>query len=129
MYEGGVRIPLMVVGPGIAHGRTRDLIPATALASMLCGYMGIPSHPSWETSMEVFVHTFSPNGLPYAPIAWRKAVIEERWKRIRRDTGVLEELFDLATDPLEATNLLLAPLSMEAYEANQRLEAKLDELP
>jgi arylsulfatase A-like enzyme len=56
-----------------------------------------------------------------------RAVRRARYKLVRFDP-CHEELFDLALDPLEATNLLARPLAAEEVAAYERLAAVLDGL-
>jgi hypothetical protein len=56
-----------------------------------------------------------------------RAVRDRRFKLIRQDP-CREELYDLALDPLELTNLLSAPLCVRELAAYQTLSARLDAL-
>ncbi|MBW1879001.1 MAG: hypothetical protein JRJ84_11605, partial [Deltaproteobacteria bacterium] len=86
----------------------------------MAAYLEDPGHPSQRDF--VFAERFRPNGfVPHEMM--RRTVREERWKLIVND-GV-EELYDLETDPLEATNLATGVLTPEAEEARERLHRRL----
>ena len=145
VYEGGIRVPLIVHGPGVVPGVRPDLVSGTDLFATVAELVDAPIPPQAEDSLSfapvlrgapgprraAYAEFFSPNGLPFAPEEHRRAVVDQRWKLIRR-TGApglpAEELFDLASDPCETTDLLLAPLSPEARAAYLRLEDELERL-
>jgi len=139
VYEGGIRVPLVVAGPSV-------LVPGSEVEAMvlhtdlfatflelaevwvdlpsesisMAAYLEDPGHPSQRDF--VFAERFRPNGfVPHEMM--RRTVREERWKLIVND-GV-EELYDLETDPLEATNLATGVLTPEAEEARERLHRRL----
>ena len=58
---------------------------------------------------------------------YMRAVRDRRYKLIRWDP-CHDELYDLARDPLELTDLLRSPLGPEATAAYQTLSARLDAL-
>ena len=144
VHEGGIRVPWIVYGKGVVPGVRSDLVQTTDLAATLCELADLPVPAEARDSLSfapvlrgrpgprrtVYAEFFSPNGLPFAPEQHRRAVLDQRWKLIRRfgHTSSLpaEELYDLAADPCETTDLLLAPLSAEARAAYLRLEDELD---
>lgn len=146
VYEGGLNVPLVVSGPGVAQGAecaglvtTTDLFAtiadvfgaeqATGLDSVsLRPYFSDPGRPSLRAT--VFAETFKPNG--FAPWSERsRAVRDARFKLIRRQagTGQVDRMFDLAGDPFEQVDLLASPLSPEAAAAHAALLVALDPAP
>ena len=134
MYEGGIRVPLLIVGPGVVPGECDALVSITDIHATvlelagnsssapdsvsLVPYLQDPGHPSlreWAYS-----ESFKPNGSgPYT--IWRQALVTGRHKLIRR-MDQRDELYDLAQDPFEQVNLL-APA-----QVTPELEALRDEL-
>jgi arylsulfatase A-like enzyme len=147
LFEGGINVPLLVAGPGVAQDaeckalvNTTDLfatladvagasLPLPADSVSLAPYFEDPDLPSQRTF--VYADVFQPNGfLPYT--RWERAVRDGRFKLIREiDTATLEEqdaLYDLFSDPLEETDLLLAAPSPAVVQAYQRLDGMIDSL-
>jgi arylsulfatase A-like enzyme len=154
LFEGGVNVPLIISGPGLARGaecaalvNTTDLY-ATALelagtasvggaaaaggedALSLVPYLVEPDLPSQRAW--VYAESFAPNGAgPWA--TRRRAVREARFKLVWFDPGsgppTEQFLYDLQVDPIEQVDLLAAgPLSPEALGAYEALAAVLLEL-
>lgn len=117
LYEGGVNVPFIVQGPGVATGECAALVSATDLhktiaelagrvssaedSVSLVPYFANPAHASIRAS--VYAETFQPIGGP--PFTSHvRAVRNERFKLIR-ETGAADELYDLQVDPFEASDL------------------------
>lgn len=122
-YEEALRIPLLVCYPGrIPAGSTESrMVLNVDLAPTLLHYAGLPIPPSIQGS--------SWHGLfEDADSAWRTEFLHEyfidlvhsiphllglrteRWKLIRHPgQPYIDELYDLATDPVEMTNLAVSP--------------------
>lgn len=152
LYEGGIRVPLIVAGPYVARPGSEsaalvhgvDLFPTVAgiagvrLADLailhdgasveldgehsLLPYLADPDLPSRRSI--VYTSAFEPNGPPPWPRDLQM-VRNARWKLI--DHGEHEELFDLAGRFDDGEDLLAAgPLSPEAAAAHAELRAALD---
>lgn len=117
MYEGGINVPLIVSGPGIVPGEVGALVCATDVFATIAQLGRSPVRPADSVSLlpflrgyrgelraTVFSEQFVPNGLPYAPTGFERAVRDARYKLIRRSDKA-DELFDLLLDPCERTNL------------------------
>lgn len=136
VYEGGVNVPLIVRGPGVARGESAALVSCVDLYATIADIAGRPSSSDDSVSMVpllgdpqatgrefVYAETFSPNGgtLPFTE--HKRTVRNARYKLLRQ-TGVADELYDLDLDPFEGTNLLINP-DAAAMAAFAELEAEL----
>ncbi len=135
VYEGGVNVPLIVRGPGVAQGESAALVSCVDLHKTIADLAGRPTSADDSVSMVplfadplargrefVYTETFSPNGgtLPFTE--HKRAVRNARYKLLRQ-TGVADELYDLSIDTFEATNLLINP-DAAAMAAFATLEAE-----
>ena len=142
MYEGGVRVPLLIAGAGVASPNRRvtalvsavDLFPTILqLAGIdpasvpptdgvsLMPYLRAKAHPaprSWLYT-EQFTTRFDRQ--------WQRAIRNGRFKLIERFDGS-REFYDLSTDALESKNLLLGQLSATQQSALKRLDRQMDAL-
>ncbi len=149
LYEGGVNVPMIVAGKGVAEPgsqcnalvNTTDLYATVAelagvdLAALLpkgwktdsisfAPYLANPGLPSARKA--AYAECFSPNG-PGPYTFWDQAVRNDRFKLIRRSTGI-QELYDLLLDPFETANLLLGPLNELQIRQHRLLVNTLDTL-
>jgi arylsulfatase B len=130
VYEGGVNVPFVVRGPGVAVAESSALISATDLYATLAELAGADSvaedsislvpyftNPRAHLRDAVYCETFSPNGSgPWS--VHSRAVRNERYKLIRR-VGLPDEFYDLLATPFETVNLLpgLTSLEQSAHDA------------
>ncbi len=117
VYDTLVRVPLVIRGPGVAHGRHRAPVSTAGLFGTLAHLARIPVEGALtlDTAAPVaeltWAHGIKP-GLPdrdadgtFLPNRRRfTAIYDARWKLIRSSAGELE-LFDLDRDPAEERNL------------------------
>jgi len=147
MYERGIHVPLIVVGPGVVEpGReVTALAESNDLFATVCDMVGVAVPPQAEDSLSlmphlvdpdaaprrdwIYVERFAPNGFgPYTQ--YRQAVRDDRYKLIRRFEEVPAEAFhDLFADPLEEQDLLpyatMTPDQRAAYDALAAVYASL----
>jgi arylsulfatase A-like enzyme len=146
IYEGGVRVPLIVRGPPVeAPGRRIDhLVQVSDLfatvaevaevdlreASLsldsrsLVPYLSDPAAPPRRET--VYSETFGPLTEPYT--FSRRMVRDDRYKLVekwREGLGHLYELYDLEGLDSEGPNLMLGVLTPEQHEAYLELSARL----
>ncbi|MHB0856941.1 MAG: sulfatase-like hydrolase/transferase [Anaerolineae bacterium] len=122
MYDDVVRIPLLVRWPGMADsGRVCDafVVNALDLASTACEAAGLPVPPDYQgRSLLPLLSGGTPedwrrdavatyNGSQFGPFAQRM-LRDRRFKYVWNPTDV-DELYDLANDPWELTNLINRP--------------------
>lgn len=140
VYEAGVRVPLLVWGPGVQPGTTDALVEVTDLFATIAELADVPGSAEDSISLvpylegftgslrsSIYAETFVPNGLPFTPTDHRRAIRDARYKLIRR-TGSGDELYDLVNDPCETSNLYPPPPGSAAEEAWERLDAELDSM-
>lgn len=146
VYQGGVNVPLIISGPGVARGAecealvgTTDLHatilelagagPSAAEDSVsLVPYLSDASLPSLRSSL--YTETFLPNGNgPYTSRA--RAVRDARYKlmQVFGPSALPTEthFFDLLLDPFELNDLLASPLDAGLQAAFDGLSAELAE--
>jgi len=141
VYETGVRIPLIVAGPGVAPGVRRDLVDAVDVFRTVAVLRGssVPAGAAGDsqgfveilaggpgTRMFSFCERFAPNGAAVAHTIEDRAYVrqdgEHLWKLIRK-LGAADEFYDVAADPLETTDL--GPAHREYQATADELEALL----
>ncbi len=138
LYEGGVKVPLLIAGPAVAKpGRTNatpvhavDLFrtildlagAATATTNTIDSQSLLPilqDHP--DTSRDVYAELFGTNILNNAD---GRALRNAQFKLIKFNNGD-EEFYDLLADPYEGTNLLTNTLTAPQQAHYNSLTLKL----
>ena len=153
VYEAGVNVPFVAVGPGVPSAEIDALVSSVDLFATVLELGAAPSSQGPQGPIDavslvpyllgatgplrstVYAESFEPNGLPFAPTRHERMVRNERYKLVvcTDDTGtVVEEFFDLALDPCEAIDLCAgtacASLPAGAQEAYDALQAELARL-
>lgn len=114
LYEfGGMHVPCVIAGPGIAKGRSDALIYLMDLFSTLCDFGGakipegvegksiVPILQGKKTKLRATLYTGYKD--------CQRAVRDDRWKLIRYPLVDQTQLFDLKNDPHELDNLADKP--------------------
>lgn len=149
-YEGGIRVPLVVMGPGVAVGQTDRLVSHVDLAATVLEMLGAPRGSSFQDSLsfadelgaawigapertfvlsERYDVTSTAEGFPVGYDD--TAIIGKLWKYRVWDPdgsgpgGFVEELYHLATDPFE----LLPRTPAQVPGIHQLRRADLQSLP
>ena len=116
-FEDGIRVPLVVAGPGIDTAFETDaLVHAADLLATLRAWLRLPAPDVALDSRSFHRALLDPDarGRPYVYCDFvpsnggprDQAVVTRRYKL--RDVGGIEELYDLADDPTEEQPLDLA---------------------
>jgi arylsulfatase A-like enzyme len=115
LYEGGVRVPLIARGPGVPAGTAADPVVSTDWTPTLLEFCGQPAAGNLDGAS--FAGVLRGGTRPQPPIYWHVphytnqgsrpggAVRAGDWKLIEHYEDGSAELFDLAADPSEATDL------------------------
>ncbi|OUU79164.1 MAG: hypothetical protein CBC38_05310 [Gammaproteobacteria bacterium TMED78] len=145
IYQGGINVPLIVIGPDIDNGRSDALINSTDIFSTVMEMAGInpeeavpedivtdsvsflPILKNLNTSSQrewIYADSFSGGtvGIPDADYAIR----DNRYKFIRYNME--EAFFDLLEDPYEYENLLEDQLTHEQKNTYNYLKGKVESL-
>jgi arylsulfatase A-like enzyme len=109
LYDDGMRVPLLVSGPGIAPGRSDALVYLLDIFPTVCDLVGAPIPPSLDGRSFAGVLRGKPGetreSLFFAYGDVQRAIRDERWKLIRYPHVNVTQLFDLETDPDERNDL------------------------
>ncbi len=130
-YEPSIRLPMIVRPPaGVAGSRRSQLCSHVDIAPTLLDYAGLDARDNIQgTSLRGYVENdaagpdavFSEYNGNVVPDVFQRAVVTDQHKYIW-NMGGFEELYDLATDPLESENLAG---SSECAETQADLRARL----
>ncbi|QTN32635.1 sulfatase-like hydrolase/transferase [Akkermansiaceae bacterium] len=142
LYEGGVRVPLIVTGPGLVapNREVTDLVHATDLYASILEMAGIDVAATQPALKPIDSRSLLPL-LQNQPLAARAASSQLSGSTVAADKGGAtvrsgdyklnrfndntESLHFLPTDPDERTNLLLSPLNTTAQAAYDDLTDQL----
>ncbi|MFZ1429747.1 MAG: sulfatase-like hydrolase/transferase [Geminicoccaceae bacterium] len=145
LYEGGIRVPLLVFGAGVTGGTVvesivagvdlyptilelagidpRQVVPAgnpldgVSLVPFLTGAIG--------PTDQVHAHVYADKFAGQWNVDARRAIRNATFKLIDREGDADDQMFDLLIDPLETQNLLVAPLTPAAAAAEIELRTAL----
>ncbi len=147
IFEGGVKVPLIVMGPGIVgRGRSIDaLVNTTDLFATILEMAGVvlPPEDRPEDSISLmpylldtaqaplraaaYSELFTPNGLG-PPTTSIRAAIGPRYKLVELQSGTglpLRAMFDLSLDSHETVNLLATGIPAALFEEYATLASVL----
>ncbi len=131
LYEHSVRVPLLIAGPGIPAGtHTAAMCYLFDVLPTLGKLCGVPNQKPSEA--REFSATLrdpsrpSRSELVFAYRHFQRAIRDDRWKLIRYPQINKTQLFDLADDPFETSDLAGKPASSaKVNELLSRLEGAL----
>ncbi len=142
LYQGGIRVPMLIVGPGITPGRVNAPVGVVDLFATVIELAGgtlppvtdsvslVPyfTDPGLSLRTYVYAERFRPNGIKLPNYRFRtRAVRDSQFKLIRRmDTD--DEFYDLLADPRERINLLNQGLSPKQQAAFTRISNYMEGL-
>ncbi|MBN1910432.1 MAG: sulfatase-like hydrolase/transferase [Pirellulales bacterium] len=138
LYEHSVRVPLILVGPGIPKGHSDALVYLLDLFPTFCEMTGAPVPEGLDgTSLRPILAGKSEKVRDSAFFGYRdvqRAVRDDRWKLIHYPKIDRTQLFDLAADPDETHDLSSDPAQIERmaslFELMRQWQARLgDKLP
>ncbi|MCW5966074.1 MAG: sulfatase-like hydrolase/transferase [Bryobacterales bacterium] len=115
MYEHSIRVPMVLAGPGIPAGETRDaMVYLSDLFATMCDLAGLSVPDTVEGSSLLPVirnHTKLRDSIFVAYRDFQRCVKTERWKLILHNVKGTEtvQLFDMQDDPQELRNLASLP--------------------
>ena len=114
LYEfGGMHVPLVLAGPGVPHGKSDALVYLMDLFPTFCDFAGAapPAGIDSQNLRPVIAGKAAKvrDALYTAYQHSQLAVRNDRWKLIRYPLVDRTQLFDLAADPHELTNLATLP--------------------
>jgi arylsulfatase A-like enzyme len=113
-YEHSMRVPLIIVGPGIVSDKRTDalcyLFDVFPTLGALCGVRAPPKSQgkSFSDLLKDPTRSFRP-GILLAYKQSQRAWMDSQWKLIRYPVINKTQLFDLKNDPLETTDLATEP--------------------
>lgn len=134
LYEGGIRVPLVVTGPHVAApGVSNALVHLVDVMPTIAEILGAP--PPADLDGVSFLGALADPDQAAAP-AWvetmwmppnvglERAIRDDRFKLVVHASGG-GELYDLDNDPHELDNLLWEPLAPDVQPGYDRLAAAL----
>ena len=128
LYDGALRIPLVVAGPGVTAGEHRQAVSIADVAPTVLRLAGlrVPAGPRGMTGRDLFAdramggdvyaETMYPRVMGWSGLA---ALVEDRWKVVSAERAG-SELYDLENDPAERQDA-----SAERREIVQAAAARL----
>ncbi len=135
-FEGGIRVPFLIHAPGLAPGvydppiTTLDIVP-----TFLAAAGGDPSQLETDGVDLMPFLTGGETANPHEILYWRAsepwAVRKGDWKLVLPFDGTFARLYNLATDPLEATNLTTTgqpQIAADLYRELTAWEAQLEKM-
>jgi arylsulfatase A-like enzyme len=139
VYEGGVRVPLFVWGPGVFPGTDQSLVQICDLPRTVLDLAGLQATHGFDASisfartiyggpnarMHAFTQRFVPHGGAASTLTLHNwaLVRKDGWKLMR--TGTVLRLYDLFQDPYEKTPI---PLVSQPALVQQMMSTVADTL-
>ena len=125
-YESSLRVPFMMVGPGLPEGLVSNLpVSSLDLPPTLLSLAGVPVPGSWPGRDlmaalagklevgEAFTEWSDEKSEKFGNLAYRVVRTPAHKLIVWKDPARGDELYDLSTDPAEAHNLIADPAAQE----------------
>lgn len=132
VYQGGINTPFFVSGKGVTRtGRDANLINGTDLFATIASLAGASTTKIHDSKSIVDLFTTDKKLRDFLYSEMRNSDGSESWTirsidyKLIINTTEDDEMFDMANDPYEQTNLLENTLSAAAQAAKTALEAEL----
>lgn len=135
LYQGGINVPMFISGKGVSRfGTDNNLLSGTDLFATICELAGINTSSYYDSYSFKSLLTGNDNPVrdyQYSEItngsndSW--TISNGIYKLLESDNGN-EELYNLAIDPYEQTNLLDGSLTLEESNAKIELQTELDKI-
>lgn len=136
IYEGGTHVPFVVSGPGIQQGRTDALFQTPDLFTTIAGMTGanapatdgVDFAPVLTGGTSQRDHIYVEHFSDYEPMrsdvfGWALRMGDHKLVAVE---GAEPMLYDLATDPMEAVDLLADGVSDDEAAIRDRLQSRVD---
>jgi arylsulfatase A-like enzyme len=136
-YESSLRVPLVLLGPGLSRGLISDLpVSSMDLPPTLLALAGLPVPDSWPGRNllaalagkleigEAFAEWSDEKSDKFGNLAFRAVRTPKHKLIIWKDPAKSDELYDLVADPAETHNLVAEPAAQEVLrDLRSRLRA------
>lgn len=126
LYDDGMRVPLLIAGPGVKAGRSDALVYLLDLFPTVLDYAGLPQPNGLDGRS--FAKCLANSSIPardnlfFGYRSYQRAIRDQRFKLIAYPQINKLQLFDLAADPDERHDLASHPAQ------KQRVDGLLQEL-
>ncbi|MAG63021.1 hypothetical protein CMO84_05805 [Candidatus Woesearchaeota archaeon] len=142
LYQGGIRVPMLIVGPGVNPGRVNAPVGVVDLFATIIELAGgtlpavtdsvslVPyfSDPSLSLRTYVYSERFRPNGVNNPQYRYRTRTVRDSQYKLLRRMGSHDEFYDLLADPYERINLLDKGLTPKQQAALTRISDYMEGL-
>ncbi|MDP6978284.1 MAG: sulfatase [Myxococcota bacterium] len=126
LYRELLHVPLIIAGPDLPAARVAETVSLMDLSPTLLEWLAVPAPPSFEgTSFAGWLRGDAREHRAFiAEQRKLKSWIQHPWKLILNEAPTPPELYDVATDPLEQSNVAAANPDVVA-RLTARLEARI----
>lgn len=123
LWEESCRVPMLIAGPGVPHGRTDMPVSTSDLYPTLSDLAGLPAHPDLDGHSVVPLLDGRDNDWHHHALTTfgpgNHAVRSQHFRYIRYADGS-EELYDHRADPSEWTNVAADPNYRDVVEQHRQ---------
>lgn len=112
LYDEIVRVPLVLISPALAHGRSAAVGTHVDLWPTVCRLLGVPANPEWQG--RDLLEPAAAGRTAYFSCQGEMGLREGQWKYIWAHGRDAQELYDLTADPGEQANVAGAHADLAA---------------